>query len=120
MRISDWSSDVCSSDLIAWDFEDDLAWYRFGGGPLRVYNRGAFVRDYPAETWGLGGTVVSKARLAVTFGRNEIMRDCPNWQAITGRSEEHTSELQSPMRTSYAVVCLKQNRARKKRKSQVK
>src|SRR3546814_10398954 len=56
MRISDWSSDVCSSDL------DDLAWYRFGGGPLRVYNRGAFVRDYPAETWGLGGTVVSKAR----------------------------------------------------------
>src|SRR3546814_3885579 len=50
-RISDWSSDVCSSDL------------------------------------------VSKARLAVTFGRNEIMRDCPNWQAITGRLDHAFLEM---------------------------
>lgn len=68
---------------LAWDLETDEAWFRIGAGPLRIYNRGAFVRDYPAEHWGLGGVVVSKSRLAVTFGRNEIMRSCPVFHRIT-------------------------------------
>src|SRR3546814_2930023 len=43
--------------------------------------------------------------IAVT--RPRIFRSSPNRRRPTGRSEEHTSELQSLMRISYAVVCLK-------------
>src|SRR3546814_6209486 len=44
---------------------------------------------------------------------NELME---NWRAQGLRSEEHTSELQSLMRISYAVFCLKKKKKRKKRK----
>lgn len=71
-----------------WDMETDDAWFRIGRGPLRLYNRGAHVRDYPAETWGLGGTVVSKTRLKVTFGRNEVMRDCPAFARIVSQLDD--------------------------------
>lgn len=68
---------------LEWDLETEDAWFNIGAGPLKIYNRGAFVRDYPAETWGLGGVVVSKPRLKVTFGRNEVMRDCEIFSRIT-------------------------------------
>src|SRR3546814_8621048 len=42
--------------------------------------------------------------------------ELPGGEAKTGRSEEHTSELQSLMRISYAVFCLKKNRTRIKQK----
>src|SRR3546814_7325441 len=104
MRISDWSSDVCSSDLSI-VFRSPHAWYT----PATI-------------VFGLvlGGTA---ALLAV-----QVLRglNLPRWMAwlvaavffvallsnaVGGldkiRSEEHTSELQALMRISYAVVCLK-------------
>src|SRR3546814_6104600 len=49
-----------------------------------------------------------KAARAAVGPDVELMMDCNNaWQDTTQRSEEHTSELQSLMRISYAVFCLK-------------
>src|SRR3546814_9117532 len=99
MRISDWSSDVCSSDLkYTPRFSSTLAlsWVL----PVRPFDSEvAFNTDYyHTEKFGaqngqnLPGYDLVNARLALT----EI-----------ARSEEHTSELQSLMRISYAVFCLK-------------
>src|SRR3546814_7140179 len=83
MRISDWSSDVCSSDL---DRQGALLDGAIGRGSSR--HRGQ-VRACP-----------------------EIVPQChrPTQTEVPElyiRSEEHTSELQSLMRISYAVFCLK-------------
>src|SRR3546814_7189715 len=93
MRISDWSSDVCSSDLHA---------SRCGGCGLRAGGGGcqylvecrAGLADRP-ET----GRRPERGRVGRGFIRDDLRRAC--------RSEEHTSELQSLMRISYAVFCLK-------------
>src|SRR3546814_7033270 len=77
MRISDWSSDVCSSDLPLADQP------RLRVMPNRPYQPPQEHRISPVT--GQVGWVSS-----VTIGR----------------SEEHTSELQSLMRISYAVFCL--------------
>src|SRR3546814_5351634 len=108
MRISDWSSDVCSSDLL--------------GGPLT----GKFTNDGTISVLGdralgvglqdvtgdvrLAGTITAAgvdaigARLAGDVTGALVVQGN---LAATGRSEEHTSELQSLMRISYAVFCLK-------------
>src|SRR3546814_7457386 len=83
MRISDWSSDVCSSDLFS----------RYDGTRL-----------------GTGSRYQPDRRLARRPGR--CPPHGPSWarqhyQHKLNRSEEHTSELQSLMRISYAVFCLK-------------
>src|SRR3546814_7998863 len=99
MRISDWSSDVCSSDVaelprrLLLDFRD-------------LFSKGfAFNR--------IGGTIA----FADGQARSDDMNiDGPaaeiriHGSADLRRSEEHTSELQSLMRISYAVFCLKQNK----------
>src|SRR3546814_9298976 len=99
MRISDWSSDVCSSDLLsttADQFLVDLEQREreaTGIATLKVgYNR---VHGYYLE--------ISKAHVA------KAPTHYTRRQTLTGaeRSEEHTSELQSLMRISYAVFCLK-------------
>src|SRR3546814_6966383 len=98
MRISDWSSDVCSSDLAA-----AVAWRRRNGctGPPACRHRGR--SHAPAR------------RLRALTG---LIRDGPGKRRprqegpatiLEYRSEEHTSELQSLMRRSYAVFCLKTN-----------
>src|SRR3546814_8516497 len=93
MRISDWSSDVCSSDLLLWGW-----------------------------LWGPAGLLLAVPLLAIA----KILCDHIEPLAVVGeylsslppgsgasrpaaepRSEEHTSELQSLMRISYAVFCLK-------------
>src|SRR3546814_10714399 len=114
MRISDWSSDVCSSDL-AEPVEGALdglgeggverppaaldAMQRVGEAELAAVHRGG-IRDDPrdgAEPGGdagvLGGDVVRQR--VVEHRRVELVG--------LARSEEHTSELQSLMRNSYAV-----------------
>src|SRR3546814_6880653 len=86
MRISDWSSDVCSSDL------DDPA------APLKL----AIIGRPNAGKSTLINRLLGQERL-ITGPEAGITRD-----SITiDRSEEHTSELQSLMRISYAVFCLK-------------
>src|SRR3546814_8710439 len=92
MRISDWSSDVCSSDL--WSRAGCRRCYRSPNARTQV--RLGELRDVPRYRprhmgEGQGG--------CPTSGR--VLQD------QRGRSEEHTSELQSLMRISYAVFCLK-------------
>src|SRR3546814_2226798 len=122
MRISDWSSDVCSSDLRA----------STGGGPLS-YVVGAYylTQEYDIAIGqfgtvfgapGAGSTLFAgqRAKAAAVFGQVDY-EVLPGLTLTAGgrysydkkRAEEHTSELQSLMRISYAVCCLK----KKKRKS---
>src|SRR3546814_7082082 len=54
-----------------------------------------------------GATVVQEGRLAVNGSIGSSIAAVMSGAEIGGRSEEHTSELQSLMRTSYAVFCLK-------------
>src|SRR3546814_5795235 len=116
MRISDWSSDVCSSDLILlnvrrWDF---LA-------PGRT--PASFVRS-PDSSTALAIGVLSH-RTSRSSGRRGMLAAASRGRGLAGsihfgpspptfcgtiRSEEHTSELQSLMRISYAVFCLKKNK----------
>src|SRR3546814_5541682 len=91
MRISDWSSDVCASDL----YEAE-ARQRAGGQIEAVKRPAQGCHASPREMRNEG-----KAAGRLRAGR----------QTRTGllrRSEEHTSELQSLMRISYAVFCLQQ------------
>src|SRR3546814_2054027 len=115
MRISDWSSDVCSSDL-----EAELL-SAANGVVLRIGDRietkvpGRIVFDsVPAGLAArpvLSATVVSEAAGEAVLDLGYLTGGL-DWQAdyvgrLDGRSEEHTSELQSLMRISYAVFCLK-------------
>src|SRR3546814_3989467 len=103
MRISDWSSDVCSSDLPAGAGARDA---------LRVqpHDVGAIADEdlgQPGEEAGavLAGDLdaVGDPRGIAVHGIEAERRD----RDLGPRSEEHTSELQSLMRHSYAVFCLK-------------
>src|SRR3546814_7360638 len=101
MRISDWSSDVCSSDLqIA---QSRQARQRFRSRALGEAKASHF-GEAPADQRGTG--VLSKPGAfdhAATNGEHVLHRP-------PDRSEEHTSELQSLMRISYAVFCLKKKK----------
>src|SRR3546814_5915640 len=107
MRISDWSSDVCSSDL-------DVMAICYTSGTTGVPKGAALThRAVDAAMQGLilnfalrGGEerMLILAPLAFTGG---VISNLAPWLVCGGRSEEHTSELQSLMRISYAVFCLK-------------
>src|SRR3546814_1079873 len=94
MRISDWSSDVCSSDL-------QIAARKLGqvsalhSLPENVI---AHRSKKPLES-----VVPTERSMKWNSNREASRMDRANMQ----RSEEHTSELQSLMRISYAVFCLK-------------
>src|SRR3546814_7131241 len=108
MRISDWSSDVCSSDLI--EFPPELI-----DGPvletadlpvrqqLRLgVARHAQRRPYDAQ---IPQRLERAQRIGIIFA---LIIDSAHPRPLDEiRSEEHTSELQSLMRISYAVFCLK-------------
>src|SRR3546814_9221031 len=121
MRISDWSSDVCSSDL---------------PGPLQALSAtvgafapllqgvvGIFALVTAAQwawnaaqlaspmTWVVAGIVALIAVIVLIATKTDWFQKA--WSAAWGwikRSEEHTSELQSLMRISYAVFCLKKKK----------
>src|SRR3546814_3902907 len=106
MRISDWSSDVCSSDLAGGGAGHHLVSRRLSAG--RQY-RGDLAGDRRrSRPWRLDHSddLVPGAQSAVRFRAHPA---APRLVAAAGgeRSEEHTSELQSLMRISYAVFCLK-------------
>src|SRR3546814_9676865 len=96
MRISDWSSDVCSSDLAALRM---LAAQRLPQFGLR-HRRRAELADHHAGR--RIGEQAATRDVHVRCERGGQRRD-------HGRTEEHTYELKSLMRTSYAVFCLKNN-----------
>src|SRR3546814_5626670 len=102
MRISDWSSDVCSSDLI----EERKS------SPIQPRARTA------AAGWAIPPRLRSYPHIRLSRAseawRQMWSRHCCCWllsshsgRSPADRSEEHTSELQSLMRISYAVFCLK-------------
>src|SRR3546814_6756691 len=137
MRISDWSSDVCSSDLrhfveqaterphaeLPFEADPDIdgnAHHREHqadrAGPQQFFRNLARNRlDLPGMRGRKGLTnpvdellAGSLGRRLVAFGqrgaeRHRLVRP----ELLNRRSEEHTSELQSLMRISYAVFCLK-------------
>src|SRR3546814_3522379 len=96
VRISDWSSDVCSSDLPL-----PAAFFDANGADGNI-ERGVARRIDPAHGAGIDAAREGFDRID-DLHRPNLGRagDRP------ARSEEHTSELQSLMRTSYAVFCLK-------------
>src|SRR3546814_6783616 len=124
MRISDWSSDVCSSDLRAhlasyrseeeaiagWEillkadpklygrFDPRIEW-------AEIPNRGSYAR------LTMGEFADRKAAEAACATVRNPRRYCA---PLRDRSEEHTSELQSLMRNSYAVFCLKKKKQHNK------
>src|SRR3546814_3376711 len=108
MRISDWSSDVCSSDLFFADQILDQQMAAGGVGHPRIEGRELLRDDRDI-------IIMLDRPLAELFAR----------QAAIGphdgkgvRSEEHTSELQSLMRISYAVFCLKKKKDKVARRAE--
>src|SRR3546814_3709847 len=125
MRISDWSSDVCSSDLLV-DLGRTGPPHRARGHPRRGARRdvGAFGlgdelgvtqahRDPLAGAFGVDHGGADGDRAGQRAPSDLVARDHERMlleQAPLERSEEHTSELQSLMRISYAVFCLKKKK----------
>src|SRR3546814_9411386 len=95
MRISDWSSDVCSSDLL---YQSSCRL------PFRKADQTGFNESLNVNVrfcWDLRKTFRPHAEaLPILIGSPALL-------VPALRSEEHTSELQSLMRISYAVFCLK-------------
>src|SRR3546814_7189674 len=107
MRISDWSSDVCSSDLPHRLLADlgtrDHARYRF----LPHLHRRQLRRPDEGGAKGRGGED-EQGKTESEGGGSETGENHDSGKGK--RSEEHTSELQSLMRISYAVFCLKKKK----------
>src|SRR3546814_2574483 len=119
MRISDWSSDVCSSDLVGGvillvgedvlehDARRGIVVAEIADQLLIMFDHQAFgdqiVLDHLHEIAAVAvfGRSTAGEALRIKIGHPAELVD------PLGRSEEHTSELQSLMRISYAVFCLK-------------
>src|SRR3546814_2803061 len=134
MRISDWSSDVCSSDL------DPFPLLRWGRGPDRGNEGKRRTPHRPLPPFCPAGEreICPKpkqlkappsaccawaSRCAMSFPKSSCAAMCMTtcWPPMQSaslksacpricRSEEHTSDLQSLMRSSYAVFCLKKTK----------
>src|SRR3546814_1105736 len=124
MRISDWSSDVCSSDLLVdrWDAQrladPDKTRIILTHTNAEVRDLNQAARDRLRDAGELGTDVrVSAERGAREFAGGDRIMFLKNERGLGvkngtlgQRSEEHTSELQSLMRISYAVFCLKKKK----------
>src|SRR3546814_4614634 len=103
MRISDWSSDVCSSDLGVLNSST-----RSSAGQRSVSETDIRVA---ATAMRLAASTMVSAVPSRRDRRPVLWRSASSAAAlVASRSEEHTSELQSLMRISYAVFCLKKKR----------
>src|SRR3546814_6293494 len=117
MRISDWSSDVCSSDLLQnLHFEIAQVDRHFAvesdGGPGQAGRNRLYVAEKPGEAGDFARLVLFAALDDQIVG----VAAGDDFLGVVGRSEEHTSELQSLMRKSYAVFCLKKKNKTKHQK----
>src|SRR3546814_1220181 len=100
MRISDWSSDVCSSDL-----GSEAASPIPARRALRAVSGSPATKRYRVSAGGYAFAIGELPSLGCSQ-TNRPPGDSVFHSASADRSEEHTSELQSLMRISYAVVCL--------------
>src|SRR3546814_3617541 len=107
MRISDWSSDVCSSDLIEPGTDASIG----NGSHADLTPWPVTVRPARCSSFVRGAPLLHLESVATRYRpsgqRLRRSRDA------TQRSEEHTSELQSLMRISYAVFCLQKKTTKK-------
>src|SRR3546814_1937489 len=103
MRIRDWSSYVCSSDLLF----AKSCYVGYTATPFAniFINPDAYGDDVREELFPRDFIYCLDAPTTY-FGAEKVFLDEATSQSIVRRSEEHTSELQSLMRTSYAVFCL--------------
>src|SRR3546814_5517579 len=113
MRISDWSSDVCSSDLL---ITMDPAEYT----PAKLSVVAMLVHQLPRHAARMLAIVdparsqdPRRTRVQRQTKPEVVVLACAQLRIEFQRSEEHTSELQSLMRISYAVFCLKKNKNEK-------
>src|SRR3546814_5051985 len=122
MRISDWSSDVCSSDLDGrMTFRSSLIGLASdqvpppkGAASASLTNDQVTASSKPAEaaarrrrrSISCSGVAVGFATPSARGSGTDAIASKP----VMRRSEEHTSELQSLMRISYAVFCLKKKK----------
>src|SRR3546814_9758304 len=122
MRISDWSSDVCSSDLYAFELTARSGPITGRNGQAYFQVRFRYPRDEAARAERLRAAQIAMQAAALEA---QAVRGALDHAVIEGprnmnykvqgssdlqpseRSEEHTSELQSLLRNSYAVFCLK-------------
>src|SRR3546814_2159135 len=112
MRISDWSSDVCSSDLPRTRSTPSAAGWHLRAGARPRSLADVELRQRPGHRLqpedrahgGAHGVSIHDDDAALAYGRH-LLGD-----RIGFRSEEHTSELQSLMRISSAVFCLKKQK----------
>src|SRR3546814_5596457 len=127
MRISDWSSDVCSSDLEGEAAErgaaiiDRVAALDLLCPPARDAGFQRVAPPQPGARHGErhqqqqeGG---SDSQAGRAHGRHDSCGQAavqPESARPCNRSDEHTSELQSLMRISYAVICLKKKKKKRK------
>src|SRR3546814_1991362 len=118
MRISDWSSDVCSSDLFAAPRQAHIV-ERLVVDAEEAAGRAIFGRHIgerravgEAEAVEAGAVIFDEAP-DDALGAQHLRRGEHEVGRGHARSEEHTSELQSLMRISYAVFCLKTKKKEK-------
>src|SRR3546814_7264002 len=114
MRISDWSSDVCSSDLRF--FRPGLSHPGYGVSQWSIAHsaRGRTLGGAVHPTSGCGGNSTIAGAPSITrvpaagYGRYADPATPRFCQGVGWRSEEHTYDIKSIIRISYAVFCLKQ------------
>src|SRR3546814_3424841 len=103
MRISDWSSDVCSSDLSTYQLVSmaDVA-TALGVAPGNAPAQASLKPRFPV--------ISARVETVPVKSPGDAADDTAIWANPDDRSEEHTSELQSLMRISYAGFCLKKKK----------
>src|SRR3546814_10864780 len=122
MRISDWSSDVCSSDLLTFLSQqiEQREQYQpqhidhvpvgragFDEADVRALRDMQITHDEAEDRQTQQHMAEMHSRHHVVVHEEQIGARCQAGTDFGDRSEEHTSELQSLMRISYAVFCLK-------------
>src|SRR3546814_2437160 len=109
MRISDWSSDVCSSDLTLTGYNH---WHQARATLNDSTPIPTVTEKDSSMTRQVNIGIGEEDRVAISEGLSRLLADTYTLYLTShnfhwNRSEEHTSELQSLMRISYAVFCLK-------------
>src|SRR3546814_5520701 len=115
MRISDWSSDVCSSDLSPTSSQRTSFAIRWCSASSRPTSPSRIASRRPASVPRRTPAMIELDLQFASTGAAPALADLQRWcelalrQRSGDRSDDHTSELQSLLRIAYAVFCLIHN-----------